>query len=174
MEGRAIKVDRFDKPCARVAVATSGAAARPERRESAWTVPPAPALEGQRKAALVVDDDPRIRVQMTGFFEDVELPCEICREPADALALLQAAPERFGVVFVEILFPEGPKGFDFAVALRGIEACRDLPIIGMTADHAIQGSPRIAESGMVELIPKPLFKWLVIHLATWFCEEGDD
>lgn len=121
---------------------------------------------------LVVDDDAWVRSAVSKYFSSEGVDYDICSDPEDAVAQCIRTPARYGLVLLDIRFPEGDLGFD--ASRRIMEACPDAPpvIIGMTAHRDVYDRDELAKVGMSDVLVKPLFKWLVINLAREHCERG--
>lgn len=119
---------------------------------------------------LAVDDDPWVRFRLEGFLLDAQAPFEMCSDPYDALERCKARPSFYGLVFMDIRFPGGDLGFEVS---KRISALGDPPqrpaIVGMSGYPNLYRFNGGTEWGMVDILPKPLFKWLVFNMVREYC-----
>lgn len=105
------------------------------------------------KRILVVEDNPDNMKLVTWILEDEGYDVTPAYSGEDCLTL--ASDQEFDLVLMDISLP-GIDGKEATQRLRQTEAYRNKPIIALTA-HAIKGEDEeILQSGVTELITKPL------------------
>ncbi|MDX1692430.1 MAG: response regulator [Ketobacteraceae bacterium] len=105
------------------------------------------------KRILVVEDNPDNMKLVTWILEDEGFEVTPAYSGEDCLSLAEA--QEFDLVLMDISLP-GIDGKEATQRLRMNPAYRDKPIIALTA-HAIKGEDEeIMQSGVNELITKPL------------------
>ena len=114
------------------------------------------------RPVLIVDDDPYVRDRMAEFLGEEGIDFETCDDPDEAVARCARQPARYSLVFMNMRFPVGDIGFDKA---SRIAAFKGPKVIGMTSQASLYSAETCRKWGMVEMIVKPLFKWLVVNLA---------
>lgn len=119
---------------------------------------------------LAVDDDPWVRHRLEGFLLDAGASFEMCSDPYDALQRCRTRPSFYGLVFMDIRFPGGDFGFEVSkqISLLGNTAQRPA-IVGMSGYPNLYRFNGGAEWGMEDILPKPLFKWLVLNMVRRYC-----
>ncbi len=124
---------------------------------------------------LAVDDDPWVRFRLEGFLLEAGVPFELCADPYDALERCKARPLFYGLVLMDIRFPGGDLGFEVSKKISSLGNSSQRPqVIGMSGYPNLYRFNGGAEWGMVDILPKPLFKWLVINLVREHCGTGKD
>lgn len=102
---------------------------------------------------LVIEDNPDNRQLVTWILEDEGYNL-VCAETAE-LGLEALEQQVFDLILMDISLP-GMDGKECTRQIRAQEKYKDLPIIALTA-HAIKGEHEaIMESGVNDLITKPL------------------
>ncbi len=105
------------------------------------------------KRILVVEDNPDNMKLVTWILEDEGYDVTPAYSGEDCLTL--ASDQEFDLVLMDISLP-GIDGKEATQRLRQTEAYRNKPIIALTA-HVIKGEDEeILQSGVTELITKPL------------------
>ncbi len=119
---------------------------------------------------LAVDDDPWVRFRLEGFLLDAQAPFEMCSDPFDALERCKARPSYYGLVFMDIRFPGGDLGFEVSKQISVLGDLTQRPaIVGMSGYPDLYRFNGGGEWGMVDILPKPLFKWLVFNMIREYC-----
>jgi len=112
-----------------------------------------PQLAGLR--ALLVEDNPTNRLVAGKFLEKAGVVVTVAENGALALDRLDAAPDGFDVVLMDVQMPV----MDGLEATRRIRADRRfdaLPVIAMTADAMAEDRQRCLDAGMQDYLAKPL------------------
>ncbi len=112
------------------------------------TVPDA--LEGRR--VLLVDDSDEVRAVATSMLVRRGFEVEPVGDPAAALEMVRADPDRFDVVLSDVVMP-GMSGFELASRIAAVRA--SLPTVfisGHTRDEIGARAPAFAE---LTIVPKP-------------------
>lgn len=118
--------------------------------------------DAERKKILVVDTSPWILERMSGILQSGGWSVEATSDPEEALSWCRDAPGRFGLVFIDMHFPQGNIGFEIGQRISELDGPS---VVGMTATSeflAMDGE----DWGMETIIGKPLFPWLVLRLAS--------
>ncbi len=103
-----------------------------------------------KKAMLVVDDDPLIRKIIRGVLEDLGYPCEEAPDGVEALELIRK--ERFDIVLCDIRMP-GMDGLQVMAEARKIRT--DTPFIIITGYESEYAYDQVMEAGAQDFITKP-------------------
>jgi two-component system CAI-1 autoinducer sensor kinase/phosphatase CqsS len=139
------------KPCAQLPLlqALQQALAHPAAREQA----DATLLAGRR--ILLADDNRSNRVAMAAYLQHAGATVVQAAHGADVLAQLPTS-DHWDAILMDINMP-GMSGIQTAQAIRSSEmACRNVPIIAITA-HSDEETMRAAQSaGMNDLLTKPI------------------
>ncbi|WP_431102729.1 response regulator [Roseateles noduli] len=122
-------------------------------------------LAGAR--VLVVEDNELNQELAAELLRDVGATVTLADHGAQALALLEMAPQGFDAVLMDCQMPE-LDGYETTRRLRADPRWRTLPVIALTA-HAMAGdSDRILAAGMDAHLAKPLdIELLYATLARW-------
>lgn len=106
-----------------------------------------------KKRILVVEDNPDNMKLVTWILEDENYDVQGVFTGEECLEIVNE--QDFDIILMDISLP-GMSGKDATRQLRSQERFQDLPIIALTA-HAIKGEDEeILQSGVNELITKPL------------------
>lgn len=109
---------------------------------------------GQQPArVLIVDDDPAVRLLYS-----VNLQYEgyaVLEAPDGRQALALARSERPDLVLSDVAMP-GLDGFQLAQALRRHERTREIPVIFLSGETAVENRTRAFELGALAYLTKPL------------------
>ena len=106
-----------------------------------------------KKRILVVEDNPDNMKLVTWILEDENYDVQGVFTGEECLEIVNE--QDFDIILMDISLP-GMSGKDATRQLRSQERFQDLPIIAITA-HAIKGEDEeILQSGVNELITKPL------------------
>jgi PAS domain S-box-containing protein len=119
---------------------------------------PAPPDEGRPprgtgETVLVVDDEEVLALLIQKALTELGYRVEFTTEPAAALAIVRAKPERFQLVLSDQTMP-GMTGLDLARQLHQLRPA--LPIILMTGYSLPLTAERIEETGIRQLMLKPI------------------
>ncbi len=121
-------------------------------------------LRGKR--AMIVDDDMRNIFALTSLLEDQGMIIESHDNGRDAIECLQGHAG-VDVVLMDIMMPE-MDGIETIREIRKIHACRDLPIIAVTAKAMKGDREKCMEAGAWDYLSKPVDTELMIGvLQAW-------
>lgn len=123
---------------------------------------------------LVVEDDVRNVFSITSIFEPQGAEMLIARNGREALDLLVAADERGDLpdlVLMDVMMPE-MDGLTAAREIRKREACRDLPIIMLTAKAMAEDHRECLEAGANDYMAKPLDVEKLLSLVRVWLPRG--
>ena len=113
--------------------------------------------EFEGKTMLLAEDIEINREILTALLDDTGLAIDCVENGKEALAMLEAAPDKYSIVFMDIQMPE-MDGLEATRRIRALPAMRDfrLPIIAMTANVFKDDIESCAEAGMDDHLGKPL------------------
>ena len=121
-------------------------------------------LRGKR--AMIVDDDMRNIFALTSLLEEEGMIVESHDNGRDAIRYLQEHAD-VDVVLMDIMMPE-IDGIETIREIRKIHACRDLPIIAVTAKAMKGDREKCMEAGAWDYLSKPVDTELMIGvLQAW-------
>ena len=125
---------------------------------------------GRPLQALVVEDHPASRQIISLQLQALGIESSVCDNASTALALI--SQNHFDLLLTDQSIP-GMQGSDLAKCLRD-KGCRDLIIIGITADiYALDSRHQFLEAGMNGVLIKPLsLMTLENELSRYFQNEG--
>jgi CheY-like chemotaxis protein len=106
------------------------------------------------KRALIVDDDMRNIFALSSVLEEYDMQIKSTDNGRDAISLLDRDPD-VDIVLMDIMMPE-MDGLDTMREIRKIPACRDLPIIAVTAKAMKGDRERCIEAGAWDYLSKPV------------------
>ncbi len=106
------------------------------------------------KRALIVDDDMRNIFALSSVLEEYDMQIKSTDNGRDAISLLDRDPN-VDIVLMDIMMPE-MDGLDTMREIRKIQACRDLPIIAVTAKAMKGDRERCIEAGAWDYLSKPV------------------
>ncbi|MBC7803070.1 MAG: response regulator, partial [Candidatus Parcubacteria bacterium] len=106
------------------------------------------------KRALIVDDDMRNIFALSSVLEEYDMEIKSTDNGRDAINLLDRDPN-VDIVLMDIMMPE-MDGLDTMREIRKIPACRDLPIIAVTAKAMKGDRERCIEAGAWDYLSKPV------------------
>ena len=122
-------------------------------------------MDQGRKKIMVIDDEFFVHSWLTKVLEKEGYEVEVCTDPAQGYEKCASRPEQYGLVFMDVCFPAGPVGYRVA---KGISAMQELggpAVIGMTGHRKHYCMKDCEDSGMADLLLKPLFPHLIANLA---------
>jgi CheY-like chemotaxis protein len=120
----------------------------------------------QGKRVMIVDDDVRNIFALTSLLEDRGMLVISHDNGRDAIRYLQAQPD-VDVVLMDIMMPE-IDGIDTIREIRKLHACKDLPIIAVTAKAMKGDREKCIEAGAWDYLSKPVETELMIGmLRAW-------
>ncbi len=118
------------------------------------------------KRVMIVDDDVRNIFALSSLLEDQGMAVVSHDNGRDAIHHLQAHPD-IDVVLMDIMMPE-LDGVDTIREIRKIPACRDLPIIAVTAKAMKGDREKCMEAGAWDYLSKPVDTELMVGvLRAW-------
>jgi signal transduction histidine kinase/DNA-binding response OmpR family regulator/HAMP domain-containing protein len=118
------------------------------------------------KRAMIVDDDMRNIFALSSVLEDQGMIVVSHDNGRDAIRDLQTQPD-IDVVLMDIMMPE-IDGIDTIREIRKISACRDLPIIAVTAKAMKGDREKCIEAGAWDYLSKPVDTDLMVGvLCAW-------
>ncbi len=106
------------------------------------------------KRALIVDDDMRNIFALSSVLEEFDMQIKSTDNGRDAVQLLDRDPD-VDIVLMDIMMPE-MDGLATMREIRKIPACRDLPIIAVTAKAMKGDRERCIEAGAWDYLSKPV------------------
>jgi CheY-like chemotaxis protein len=109
------------------------------------------ALAGRR--VLIVDDDIRNIFALSSVLEDYGMDIKTADNGREAIDL--ARKDGFDVVLMDIMMPE-MDGLETTREIRKIPACKDLPIVAVTAKAMKGDRERCIEAGAWDYLSKPV------------------
>lgn len=112
----------------------------------------APVPRGQGERVLMVDDEELLARLGSVALSALGYQVEFTTQPATALAMVQADPQRFALVITDQTMPN-MTGVALATQLRGIQPA--LPIIMMTGYSTSLTPERLEAAGVRQLLLKP-------------------
>ncbi|HZZ92045.1 MAG TPA: response regulator, partial [Usitatibacter sp.] len=121
------------------------------------------ALAGRR--VLIVDDDIRNIFALSSVLEDYGVDIRTADNGREAIALAQKAD--LDVILMDIMMPE-MDGLETMKGIRKIPACKDLPIVAVTAKAMKGDRERCIEAGAWDYLSKPVDREQLIGvLKAW-------
>jgi signal transduction histidine kinase/CheY-like chemotaxis protein len=112
-----------------------------------------PALDGLR--VLLVEDNNTNRLLASRLLEKLHASVNTAEDGAQALARLDAEPEEFDLVLMDVQMPV-MDGIEATRRLRADPRFARLPIVALTADAMPQDRARCLEAGMDDYLSKPI------------------
>ena len=106
------------------------------------------------KRVLIVDDDVRNIFALTSVLEQYDMNVVSADNGRDAINLLEKG-DHIDLVLMDIMMPE-MDGLDTTREIRRIPACKDLPIIAVTAKAMKGDRDRCLEAGAWDYLSKPV------------------
>jgi CheY-like chemotaxis protein len=113
-----------------------------------------PALDVQRRArALIVDDSPTVRRQLSVALAEIGLDCEAVASAEEALDTLTT--RRYDVVFVDVVMPD-MDGYRLTREIKRERSLRGMPIVILTSRSSPFDLARGALAGCSSYLVKPI------------------
>ncbi len=106
-------------------------------------------------SVLIVEDYPTNREIAQHHLESAGCRVELASNGYMALELVEK--KKFDIILMDVHMPD-MNGLEATRKIRMLECCRDIPIIGMTANVLPANRIECREAGMNDFIPKPLRK----------------
>ena len=126
----------------------------------------APDAAGDRANILIVDDDMRNIFALTSLLEDRGMVIVSHDNGRDAVNALNQEPD-VEAILMDIMMPE-LDGIDTIREIRQIPACRDTPIIAVTAKAMKGDREKCIEAGAWDYLSKPVdVEELVSMMRAW-------
>ena len=106
---------------------------------------------------LIVEDDNLSGFMMEELLETLGVETELASSAEAALAVLNARPKEFALVFMDIHMPK-MTGDQAVIRIRESEEAppRDIPVIAVTADPIWADAGRQKAIGLTDYLPKPV------------------
>ena len=118
------------------------------------------------KKVLIVDDDIRNIFALSSVLEEYRMNIVSAENGRDAIDLLQSQPD-INIVLMDIMMPEFD-GLDTMREIRKLPACKDLPIVAVTAKAMKGDRERCIEAGAWDYLSKPVDReQLLSVLRAW-------
>ena len=115
---------------------------------------------------LIVDDDMRNIFALSSVLEEYDMEISSTDNGRDAIKLLERDPE-VDIVLMDIMMPE-MDGLETMREIRKIPACKELPIIAVTAKAMKGDRERCIEAGAWDYLSKPVDReQLLAVLKAW-------
>src|SRR4030095_15702968 len=123
------------------------------------------------KKALIVDDDMRNIFALTSLLEDRGMNVVSHDNGRAAIASMRNGQD-IDVILMDIMMPE-MDGIDTIRAMRRIPACKDIPIIAVTAKAVKGDRQKCMEAGAWDYLSKPVDPGLLIGvMRAWMGRSG--
>ena len=119
---------------------------------------------------LLIEDDEFTRFMMREIISGLGAEVEIASNGIEGCKLLDAQPEEFGLVLMDLHMPV-LSGIDAARRIRGLDSDppSDVPIIAVTADVNYHDDARIEQLGMDGFASKPVSPGQLLALIDRYC-----
>jgi CheY-like chemotaxis protein len=127
-------------------------------------------LEGRR--VMIVDDDMRNIFALTSLLEDRGMIIVSHDNGRDAVSALTAQPN-VEAILMDIMMPE-MDGIDTIREIRQIPACRDTPIIAVTAKAMKGDREKCMEAGAWDYLSKPVDTELMLGCLRGWLSRSDE
>jgi CheY-like chemotaxis protein len=115
---------------------------------------------------FLVDDEFKNIFAMKALLERGHAVVTFAESGEEAIETLRAGPE-VDIVLMDIQMP-GMNGYDTLRAIRRIDACKDLPLIAVTAQIMAGERQRCIDAGANDYVPKPVdTSELVRAISPW-------
>ncbi len=129
---------------------------------------------GSRKLLLVDDNQINLEIE-TELLEEAGFQVETAENGLEAVNKLQAVPDRYGLVLMDIQMPV-MNGYEAARAIRSMDdpACSGIPIIALSANAFEEDRYQSRESGMNAHMAKPADIPKLMELMGQVLRVGED
>ena len=118
------------------------------------------------KRVLIVDDDIRNIFALSAVLEDKAMKIVSADNGRDAIDILRKQSD-IDIVLMDIMMPE-MDGLDTMREIRKMPACKDLPMIAVTAKAMKGDRERCIEAGAWDYLSKPVdIEQMVAVLRSW-------
>ncbi|MBX3608793.1 MAG: PAS domain S-box protein [Hydrogenophaga sp.] len=118
--------------------------------------PSAPVVRRLQGVRVLLVDDSEINREIAGrMLTQVGAQVRTCADGAQALAQLQAAPQAFDIVLMDVQMPV-MDGLEATRHIRADATLRELPVIALTAGALADERQRALDAGFTAFLPKPL------------------
>ncbi|MCA0961560.1 response regulator [Salipiger bermudensis] len=122
-----------------------------------------------RKTVLIVDDDEWTRFSVQKHLKEEEFDARAVTFPEEGLALCARNPRAFGLILLDLRFPYGECGLDYAQDFKKLTQSVSCGVVGITSHMAFLDKGDWTRFGMDDLLLKPLHKWLLVSYARRYC-----
>ena len=150
-----------------VAIADRGRA--PEKRTRLAAPRAGGRLQGLR--TLVVDDTSVNLIIMRGILGQEGAQVQVAQDGLQALAALQAQPQGFDLVFMDMSMPH-MDGLQATRAIRADGRWSELPVVAITANATSEDRQACLDAGMNDFIGKPFELDQVVEVAYRLCRDA--
>ena len=122
-----------------------------------------------KKTVLIVDDDEWTRFSVQKHLKEESFHARAVPRLEDGLALCAQNPKAFGLILLDIRFPDGECGLDYARDFKKLTETVSCGVVGITSHMAFLEKGDWTKFGMDDLLLKPLHKWLLVSYAQRYC-----
>ena len=122
-----------------------------------------------KKTVLIVDDDEWTRFSVQKHLREERFDARAVPSPEDGLALCAKTPGAFGLILLDLRFPYGECGLDYAQDFKKLTDSVPCGVVGITSHMAFLEQADWTRFGMDDLLLKPLHKWLLVSYARRYC-----
>ena len=117
-------------------------------------------------SVLIVEDYPTNREIAQHHLKSAGCLVDMASNGSEALK--KAQERRYDLILMDVHMPD-MNGLEATRKIRELKSCRNVPIIGMTANVLLDNRLECKEAGMSDFIPKPLRKRELLDLLEfWF------
>lgn len=120
---------------------------------------------------LVVEDYEANQVVARNYLERVDSIVLIANDGFEALEILKDS--KVDLILMDVHMP-GKDGYATTKEIRLIPGLEELPIIGLTADAFIDSRKRCLQSGMNDVVSKPVKKEVLYETISLYCSTNTD
>lgn len=123
-----------------------------------------------RHKVLLIEDDEFTRFMMREIISGLGAEVEIASNGIEGCKLLDAQPEEFGLVLMDLHMPV-MSGIDATNQIRSKQSDppSQVPIIAVTADVTYHNTARVEELGMNGYTSKPVSPGTLLSLIDQYC-----
>jgi two-component system CheB/CheR fusion protein len=122
---------------------------------------------GRKLRALVVEDEPDIRLMLDLFLRNADCEVKSAATAFAALEIIEREAEPFGLIVSDIGLP-GMDGYQLAQTLRDMPRYANVPMIAVTGLVEYSDRGRALDAGFNERLTKPINLDLLIKLIKRF------